>query len=39
MRSVNGLRTEEEVETMVSEIMVGRFPIEFADAEDDPPAA
>ena len=39
VESVMSLRTEEEVELMVSEIMLARFPVEFADTEDDPPAA
>jgi phosphotransferase system enzyme I (PtsI) len=38
VQSVMSLRTEEEVELMVSEIMLARFPMEFA-TEDDLPAA
>ena len=30
-----GLQTEEEVESLVSDTMIARFPLEFADPEDD----
>jgi phosphotransferase system enzyme I (PtsI) len=35
LRKVMSLRTEEEVEEIVSEVMVARFPLEFAESEDD----
>jgi phosphotransferase system enzyme I (PtsI) len=37
LEQVLGLHTEEEVERVVSETMTARFPLEFAEAEDDLP--
>jgi phosphotransferase system enzyme I (PtsI) len=39
VQSVMSLRTEEEVEQTVSEMMLARFPVEFADTEDEPALA
>jgi phosphotransferase system enzyme I (PtsI) len=38
LKSVLQLQTEEEVEKVVSETMLARFPLEFADVEEDLPA-